>query len=961
MTISRVGLYQVDVQQMAAASVREVVGARVGIHISPSWMMMMIEKLLVAYVIVGIQGQEFCRAFTVFVSNALNFMPNQNQVEIGPSLAPDVKRGLLPGVHNIQPAMTDDVLSATVAPAPLATAMVSQLRPVLSGIGRHASSLPFDSITANLLDWEAVKKQTARCSQCTDNERKPARGRCSVCSCLLCEDCFTAHQTEETFRGHRVEPLPQYSESVEGKLPFHIAETCPLHPNHRLSFYCLECEVPACDQCRYSPHPFHLHRVEPLIEAEKERLQRMRLLQNECEMKAHVCQESQSTLENSLTELQFQRENTRSHIDEVYQSYRAILEEQKEKALAELEQLGREKELRIMETLNQVGTIQEKLEDATSFSKRVLENGSGLEAVILQPTVCMALTKLSNDFPAVEIDTSLDFISDVDGFRVAVKETFGHIRGERVATRLSKDSAESSLPSTSSPASDVMGFSLGLGLPREALTPLPNHSPPTLISASKYEQDSMLSMPFSDLSPNGRSDFVPQQMGYLQYNLQKLALLEQTSTNTSTSGQAAAHVLRQGSELRPRPGSRAELDQETSLIPAPRSRPLGSDMPNAFGNMDLIDGSSQTHGFSAFGDLSSPLSSVMSDANLGAALFQKGALPPLPLTSNGIHATPPPTPSVGNFPSPNSMAHYPGSLQASGRINNAPGPPLQYRRSYTGQKPKVTQICFRFGAMGASRGEFQSPHGFCLGPEEEIIIADTNNHRIQVFEPQGEFRLMFGEPGRDEGHLWFPRKVAFLPQSGKFVVCDRGSERSRMQLFSRTGQFIKKITIRYINIVAGLTVNQDNDIVAVDSVHPGVYVINENGELKTWFECSQYMREPSDIAVYRGQFYICDFKGHCVNVFSQDGSFVRKIGNEAITTFPNGIDISDAGDVLIGDSHGNRFHISCFTTEGALIAEYECPYAKVSRCCGLKLTSEGYIVTVAKNNHHVLILNTLHV
>ena len=29
------------------------------------------------------------------------------------------------------------------------------------------------------------------------------------------------------------------------------------------------------------------------------------------------------------------------------------------------------------------------------------------------------------------------------------------------------------------------------------------------------------------------------------------------------------------------------------------------------------------------------------------------------------------------------------------------------------------------------------------------------------------------------------------------------------------------------------------------------------------------------------------------------------VGYEAITNFPNGVDISDAGDVLIGDSHGN--------------------------------------------------------
>lgn len=77
-------------------------------------------------------------------------------------------------------------------------------------------------------------------------------------------------------------------------------------------------------------------------------------------------------------------------------------------------------------------------------------------------------------------------------------------------------------------------------------------------------------------------------------------------------------------------------------------------------------------------------------------------------------------------------------------------------------------------------------------------------------------------------------------------------------------------------------------------------------------------------------FYVCDFKGHCVAVFGQDGSFKYRIGNEKITCFPNGIDISDAGDILIGDSHGNRFHVACFSRDGILQSEFECPHVKVN-------------------------------
>ena len=61
-------------------------------------------------------------------------------------------------------------------------------------------------------------------------------------------------------------------------------------------------------------------------------------------------------------------------------------------------------------------------------------------------------------------------------------------------------------------------------------------------------------------------------------------------------------------------------------------------------------------------------------------------------------------------------------------------------------------------------------------------------------------------PGREEGQLWYPRKVAVMRHSGKYVVCDRGNERSRMQIFTKSGHFIKKIAIRYIDIVAGLAI-----------------------------------------------------------------------------------------------------------------------------------------------------------
>ena len=122
------------------------------------------------------------------------------------------------------------------------------------------------------------------------------------------------------------------------------------------------------------------------------------------------------------------------------------------------------------------------------------------------------------------------------------------------------------------------------------------------------------------------------------------------------------------------------------------------------------------------------------------------------------------------------------------------------------------QIRCKFGQLGPGKGQFNSPHGFCLGLEEEIIVADTNNHRIQVFEKNGTYRYQFGIPGKEEGQLVYPKKVIIIKNSGKFVVCDRGNERSRMQIFTKHGHFVRKIAIRYIDIVAGLAITRDGNI-----------------------------------------------------------------------------------------------------------------------------------------------------
>ena len=68
--------------------------------------------------------------------------------------------------------------------------------------------------------------------------------------------------------------------------------------------------------------------------------------------------------------------------------------------------------------------------------------------------------------------------------------------------------------------------------------------------------------------------------------------------------------------------------------------------------------------------------------------------------------------------------------------------------------------------------------------------------------------------------------------------------------------------IAYVHIVAGMSQTADGIIVIIDSVKPTVFFVDpEKNVLVKNFGCSDYIVEPSDIAVSKDGFsFVTDFK-----------------------------------------------------------------------------------------------------
>lgn len=62
-----------------------------------------------------------------------------------------------------------------------------------------------------------------------------------------------------------------------------------------------------------------------------------------------------------------------------------------------------------------------------------------------------------------------------------------------------------------------------------------------------------------------------------------------------------------------------------------------------------------------------------------------------------------------------------------------------------------------FGSSGIE--SLNTPQGLALGLDEEIAIADTNNHRCIIVNTMGKLVRQLGSSGTEEGSLYFPKKV----------------------------------------------------------------------------------------------------------------------------------------------------------------------------------------------------------
>jgi len=275
-----------------------------------------------------------------------------------------------------------------------------------------------------------------------------------------------------------------------------------------------------------------------------------------------------------------------------------------------------------------------------------------------------------------------------------------------------------------------------------------------------------------------------------------------------------------------------------------------------------------------------------------------------------------------------------------------PPTPIVYPPKAQIRRQKMIYHC-KFGEFGILEGQFTEPSGVAVTDDNEIIVADTNNHRIQVFDKEGNFKFQFGEVGKRDGQLLYPNRVAVIAATGDIVVTER-SPTHQVQIFTKYGHFVRKFGADVLQHPRGVTTDFLGRIIVVECKVMRVVIFDMLGNVLNKFSCSRYLEFPNGVIVNdRMEIFISDNRAHCVKVFDYQGNYLRQIGGEGVSNFPIGVGLTASGEIAIADNH-NNFNLTVFSQTGQLLGALESK-VKHAQCFDVALMKDGSIVLASKD------------
>jgi predicted membrane-bound mannosyltransferase/streptogramin lyase len=226
-------------------------------------------------------------------------------------------------------------------------------------------------------------------------------------------------------------------------------------------------------------------------------------------------------------------------------------------------------------------------------------------------------------------------------------------------------------------------------------------------------------------------------------------------------------------------------------------------------------------------------------------------------------------------------------------------------------------------------GTFNEPWGIAVGPDGSVYVSDTWNHRVQKFTQDGRPIKTWGQYGQplpgdsvSASSFWGPRGVA-VDGRGNVLVADTGNK--RIVIFDKDGNYITEFGTAgfdpgQFDEPVGVAVSSSGTVYVTDTWNQRIqaFTPSEDGtfyfpaqqwDVNGWF--GQSLDNKPFIAIGANEHvFITDPEGYRIIEFTPEGQFVRTWGDYGVGTdeigLTAGVMVDKSGYVWVTDAGNNR-------------------------------------------------------
>ena len=277
-------------------------------------------------------------------------------------------------------------------------------------------------------------------------------------------------------------------------------------------------------------------------------------------------------------------------------------------------------------------------------------------------------------------------------------------------------------------------------------------------------------------------------------------------------------------------------------------------------------------------------------------------------------------------------------------------------------KPFQVKPVLSFGKEGSGEGMFMYPGGVAVTAKDEVVVADNQNHRVQVFESNGTFLRSFGHKGENAGEFKNPTGIA-INKDRNILVSEYHNH--RVQIFSWEGRHLgsfggKGSLDSQLFKPWGLSLDSTGNVIVADTGNKLIKIFTPDGRFVMKIGEQGSLSYPIHCVQCGEYFIVSDSDEHCIKVFNREGHFQYKFGKQGVGdgefNYPYFLSVTQSKHLLVCERNNHRIQVfeldgkfvGKFGTNGNKLGEFNYPFS-------VAILSNDQIVVSEYNNHRIQI------